>query len=203
MKSAAEEIVEFERQVRAREKEAALKRFYNRTNYEATTDYTPFDSIIAREPADLDDLTEDELSDRLEQSGLVLAVKPSKRDAIAILHAFAANERAAQLETCNRLLVFFAADGPDPDYILRRVVAVGAHMAVSPYCDFTLREKKALLGGSHGTHHWLNRKVCEDPLRRKGVRAWKSPGQKSLSSRKSYSRSQKGNTNRKKNKRLQ
>jgi hypothetical protein len=110
VKTAAEEIVEFERSVSAREREAALKRFHNRSNYEPATEYTPLDSIISREPPELDGLSEDELVDRLEKSGLTLSTVPPKRDLIALLHAFTSNEHAARLETCNRLLAFFAAE---------------------------------------------------------------------------------------------
>lgn len=197
MTSAAQEIVAFEKQVSDRERESALKRFYNRTHYEPASDYTPFDSIISREPADLDELEHSELVERLGRYGVELSAGLSKKDIISVLAALAQNERSVQLETCNRLFLYFAADGPEPDRILRRVFASGSHMAISPYCDFTLREKKALLGGSHGTHHWLSKKACEDPLRRKGAKAWKAPGQKSLGARKNYSSAQEGNTNRK------
>jgi hypothetical protein len=160
MKSAAEEIVEFERQVRERDIADGLKRFHNRTHWEPTTEHTPLDSILAAEDNGTD-------------------------------------EWEVKRETVIRIFSYLVADGPHPAAVLRRLYALGAHMAIRPFCDLTLREKKLLLGGSHGTHHWLMKKICEDPLRKKGARAWKAPGQKSLNSRKSYSRSQEGNTNRK------
>jgi hypothetical protein len=162
MKSAAEEIVEFEKQVAKRDREAAegLRRFHNRTHYEATTEFTPLDSLIGSEEGNRDD----------------------------------------RRETINRIFGFLIAKGPHPAEVLRRLFALGAHMGISPFCDLTLREKKLLLGGSHGTHHWLMKKLCEDPLRRKGAKSWKAPGQKSLKSRKRYSRCQQGNTNRRSSK---
>jgi hypothetical protein len=161
MTSAAEDIVNFERAVQARELDAreALRRMHNRTHWEPTTEHTPLDSILA---------AEDDGSD----------------------------EWAERKQTVSRIFAFFLADGPHPAEVLRRVYALGAHMAIRPFCDFTLREKKLLLGGSHGTHHWLMKKICEDPLRRAGAKAFYAPGQKRFASRKRYSRSQQGNTNR-------
>lgn len=53
-KSAAQEIVEFERAVREFEQEAstALKRFHGRTHYQATTDETPVEALIEPMPED-------------------------------------------------------------------------------------------------------------------------------------------------------
>jgi len=49
-KSAAREILEYEKGVNT-----ALKRFYERTHYEATTDQTPLDALLASEEGVLDE----------------------------------------------------------------------------------------------------------------------------------------------------
>jgi hypothetical protein len=154
-KSAAQEIVEYERDV-----STALKQLYSRTRWEPAEEKTPLDALIATEE-----------SGSLEEWGI-------RADAI------------------KQMFNYFLADGVRPSEVLGRVYAVGAHMAIPPFCNLTVRERALMLGDSHGAQHWRMQKVCCDVLRRKGARSWKAPGQKSLHSRKSNAAAQAGNSNR-------
>jgi hypothetical protein len=108
------------------------------------------------------------------------------------------DEWAVRNETTRRLFEYFAADGPDPVNVMRRVYALGSHMSIAPFCELNLREKALMLGDSHGAQHWRMKKICVDPLRRNGAKAYKAPGQKGLGASASAAAAQQGNSNRRK-----
>lgn len=105
------------------------------------------------------------------------------------------DEWAVKNETALTLLGWLAADGPHPAQVLRRVYLLGNHLMVSPFCELTMREKAKLLNCSHGTVLWLMKRLCSDPLMRKGSAA-KGAGQKGQAASAAASVAQRGNNNR-------
>lgn len=204
-KSAAQEIVEFERAVREFEQEAstALKRFHARTHYQATTDETPVEALLEPMPEDdgLDELTIGQLHDRVERAGIVFTVDVPARDLISVLRAIRQAEVEMRLLTTRRLFDYFKGDGIHPSDVLRRVYASGNHMGIEPFSLLTTRERGMMLGDSHGSQHWRMQQICVNPLVRNGARNVRAPGQKGLNARAAAARAQKGNTNRRRKRR--
>ena len=99
-------------------------------------------------------------------------------------------------ETARRILGWIGAEGGNPGAILRRVFALGDHMMIEPFCLLNVREKGKLLDSSHETYRLWLRRLCVDPLMRKGARNFKAPGQKGLQASAAASAAQKGNHNR-------
>jgi hypothetical protein len=153
--TAAEEVLAYEQRV-----DEQLRKFYNRTEWEPSTDQTPLSHLLASEDGQLD-------------------------------------EWAIQAETARRLLSWIAADGPHPAQLLRRLYLLGDHMMIQPYCELTLRDKAILCNNSHGTQHWLMKRICVNPLVRKGALSVKAPRQKGRAASAAAAVAQKGNTNRK------
>lgn len=123
-------------------------------------------------------------------------------DALLEVEDGSLEEWAIRSETIRRMFNYFVADGIRPSEVLGRVYAVGAHMAIEPFCLLTLRERALMLGDSHGGQHYRTQVVCVDVLRKKGAKSWKAPGQKSLESRASYSKRSKGNQNRRRKRKV-
>jgi hypothetical protein len=185
--------------------DTALRQFWDRTHWEAATDETPLDSVISNEEiqiAKFDSMTDAGLRATLERYGSeATTLHNLPRDlCIELLQVLTKAEIKIQDETMARAFQFFIADGIHPAQVLRRLYALGAHMVISPFCDLNLRERAMMLGESHGAQHWRTQRICVDPLMRKGARAWKAPGQKSLESRAKYAQAAAGNSNRTKNK---
>lgn len=153
-KSAAAEILEYERNVAT-----ALRRLARRTNYEPATSDTPLYAVIEAEEGQLD-------------------------------------EWGIRNETVRTLFAYLLGDGPHPAQVLRRLYAIGSHMMIEPFCLLNLREKALMLGDSHGAQHWRMKRICTDPLLRKGARSVKAPGQKGARASAAAAVAQRGNHNR-------
>ena len=80
-------------------------------------------------------------------------------------------------EAIRTFFAYLLADGPHPAQILRRLFACGSHMMIEPFCLLNLREKGLMLGDSHGAQHWRMKRICTDPLMRKGAVSVRAPGQ--------------------------
>ncbi len=99
-------------------------------------------------------------------------------------------------ESLRKLFAYLLGDGPHPAQILRRLYAVGSHMMIEPFCLMTLREKGLMLGDSHGAQHWRMKRICTNPLMRKGAKSIKAPGQKSAKASAAAAAAAQGNHNR-------
>jgi hypothetical protein len=197
-KSAAEEILAYEREVNT-----ALKRIYHRNHYEPSHDDTPVEALLEPmlERDELDDLTIDQLHDRIERAGIVLTVDVPARDLISILRAVAAAEREMRRVATLQMFDYFKADGVHPADVLKRVYAVGNHMGIEPFSLLTTRARGLMLGDSHGAQHWRMEQICVNPLLRAGAKSVKAPGQKGLNARAAAARAQQGNSNRRRKRR--
>lgn len=111
-------------------------------------------------------------------------------------------EWGIRCDTIRRFFSYLAADGPETWQILRRLFVIGAHMSIEPFCLLTVRERALMLGDSHGGQHWRMKKICTDPVLRKGGRAVKAAGQKGLRASAAAAAAQKGNCNRSKDRKL-
>lgn len=169
MKSAAQEIVEHEHEVRA-----GLAKVYAKNKFVATEEKTPLDSLLADE----------------ESPKCPHCKEPIESQA-------ALEQWAIRNETIRRMYEFFAQDGPELINVLRNVYAAGAYFRLEPWVSLTVRERGIILGESHGTQHHTMRKNCVNLLRRKGAKSYKAPGEKGLTSHGTYSKCQQGNENRK------
>lgn len=198
LSAASEEIKAYEREVNT-----ALRRIYGRTHYEPSHDDTPVEALLEpmAENDGLDELTPEQLHDRIERAGIVLTVEVPARDVISMLRALRAAEWEMALTTLRRLFDYFKADGIHPFDVLRRVYASGHHMGIEPFSQLTTRDKSALFGDSHGIHHWLMQQNCVNPLLRSGAKSVKAPGQKGLGAQAAASCAQQGNQNRKRRRR--
>ena len=106
------------------------------------------------------------------------------------------DEWSIRNETVRKLFEYFLGDGPHPAQILRRIFAIGAHMMIEPFCLLNLRERALMMGDSHGAQHWRTKRICTDPLMRKGALSVKAPGQKGAAASAAASEAQQGNHNR-------
>lgn len=99
-------------------------------------------------------------------------------------------------ETALKLMLWIGAEGGHPATLLKRLVAIGDHMMIEPFCLFNLREKGKILGESHESVRDRMQRICVDPLMRSGARNFKAPGQKGARARKAASLAQQNNQNR-------
>lgn len=99
-------------------------------------------------------------------------------------------------DTVQRMFRYLTAAGPEAWNILSRIFAIGSHMMIEPFCLLNLREKALMLGESHGAQHWRMKRLCTDPLLRKGAKSIKAPGMKGLKAQASAAQAQQGNSNR-------
>lgn len=106
------------------------------------------------------------------------------------------DEWAVIRETALKIMLWIASGGPHPAELLKRLYLLGDHMMISPYCELNLREKAALCNVSHGTMHWLMKRICIDPLLRKGAVSVNAPGGKGSRAAAVASAVQQGNSNR-------
>ena len=197
-KSAAQEILAYEREVNT-----ALKKLSRKKGFEPSHDDTPVEALLEpmAENDGLDELTLEQLHDRIKRSGITLTVDVPAHDLISMLRAITLAEREMRVTTLRGLFDYFKADGVHPADVLRRVYASGNHMGIEPFSLLTTRDRGLMLGDSHGAQHWRMQQICVNPLVRAGARSVKAPGQKSPGARAAASRAQQGNTNRQKRRR--
>lgn len=110
------------------------------------------------------------------------------------------DEWGIRRETVLRMFDYFCAEGPHIAKVMRRVYALGAHMAIPPFSLFTVRERGLMLGDTHGAQHWRMQQMCVNLLRRKGAHSTKAPGQKGSAASAAGDRNARVNHNRCKHK---
>jgi len=99
-------------------------------------------------------------------------------------------------EVIGAMLDFFCADGVHPGWVLRRVFAVLKAVRPQLLGDMSLEEMGNLFGETRAAQSWRIKKMFTDYQRGKGAKSFKAAFQKSEAAVGSYSRAQKGNTNR-------
>lgn len=112
-----------------------------------------------------------------------------------------ATEGRAELEggradVLKQMLLFFYADGQHPGAVLRRVFAVAKALDESLLEGMTLTDMAQMFGETKAAQSWRIQKIFSGYQRAAGVNGFKASFQKSEAARAAYSRTQRGNTNR-------
>lgn len=116
------------------------------------------------------------------------------------LEADATYEIAQRKAGARVMFRYLLEEGDSPQKIMKRVYMLGVALGVPEFVKLTMQERAQVMGETKGAVSWRTAQLSGHFERLGGM--FRLPGQKLKSAGKNYSPAQKGNTNRRKGKRL-
>lgn len=150
--------------------DAALRRYYRRTEAEMAYTDMPFSELMKeREPGEPEPMEEE--------------------DPVAVMRI--------RVQTIRTLFRYLLAEGPHPCKLMKRMFAVGRGLDIEPFSALTMTEAAMMFSETKAAHSW-RMKVLSGVIELAGMHGSRLPGQKSKTATPNYQAAQRGNQNRRK-----
>jgi hypothetical protein len=186
--------------------DATVRSAYRKNGHDVDQSHgqTPLSDLIAKDPMpDLGEMTELMLCEFAAEHHVAIGEDLSREEMIEAIKAALETNWEERLRGMIAMLDYFYEDGPHPVAVYRRVSAIVK--AIRPKLTLKMscaqlavlcKDGKGRTSDGRATVSARIQRLCEEPIRKAGMKGCKAPFQKTETAGQSYSAAAKGNRNR-------